>query len=45
MNTSAPESYAVARRVTRIEMIARLLLRYGLVVAIGWIGANESNAL
>jgi reactive chlorine resistance protein C len=43
MNTSAPESSAVARRVTRIEMIARLLLRYGLVVAIGWIGAMKAT--
>ena len=43
MNPSAPESYAVARRVTRIEMIARLLLRYGLVVAIGWVGAMKAT--
>ena len=43
MNTSAPESYAMARRVARIELIATLLLRYGLVVAIGWIGAMKTT--
>jgi uncharacterized membrane protein YkgB len=43
MNTSAPESYAMARRVARLESIAKLLLRYGLVVAIGWIGAMKAT--
>ena len=43
MNKSAPESYVVARRVAGIELTARLLLRYGLAVAIGWIGAMKAT--
>src|ERR1700744_1266628 len=43
MNNSVSEPYAMARRITRIELIAKLLLRYGLVVAIGWIGALKET--
>jgi len=44
MNTSNPEqAYVMARRVARIKLIASLLLRYGLVVAIGWIGAMKAT--
>jgi len=44
MNTSDPElTYAMVRRVARIELIASLFLRYGLVVAIGWIGAMKAT--
>ena len=43
VNTSAPESYAMARRVAGLELIAKLLLRYGLVVAIGWIGVMKAT--
>jgi uncharacterized membrane protein YkgB len=43
MNKSAPESYAMARRVASFELIARILLRYGLVIAIGWIGAMKAT--
>ena len=44
MTTSASETYAVARRVARLELIARVLFRYGLVLAIGWIGAMKPGA-
>jgi uncharacterized membrane protein YkgB len=44
MNTSASEpTYAMARRMLQIELIASLLLRYGLVIAIGWIGAMKAT--
>ena len=43
MHDTVPEPYAMARRIARIELIAKLLLRYGLVVAIGWIGAMKAT--
>ena len=43
MTTSASETYAMARRVARLELIARLLFRYGLILAIGWIGAMKAT--
>jgi uncharacterized membrane protein YkgB len=44
MNTSAVEPTPVTvRRVARIELIASILLRYGLVVAIGWIAAMKGT--
>ena len=43
MNNSVSESYAMARNIARIELIAKALLRYGLVVAIGWIGAMKAT--
>src|ERR1700743_443524 len=43
MNNSVSESYAMARNIARIELIAKALLRYGLVVAIGWIGAVKET--
>ena len=33
----------MARNIARIELIAKALLRYGLVVAIGWIGAMKAT--
>lgn len=44
MNTSPTEpTYATARRVAQIEQIGSLFLRYGLIVAIGWIGAMKAT--
>src|ERR1700744_1861161 len=43
MNNSVSESYALARNIARIGLIAKSLLRYGLVVAIGWIGAMKAT--
>ena len=43
MTTSASETYAMARRVARLELIARVLFRYGLVLVIGWIGAMKAT--
>jgi uncharacterized membrane protein YkgB len=33
----------MARRVTQIESVGMFLLRYGLIVAIGWIGAMKAT--
>jgi uncharacterized membrane protein YkgB len=43
MNKSALKSHAMARRVARVELIAGLFLRYGLVVTVGWIGAMKAT--
>jgi uncharacterized membrane protein YkgB len=43
MNTSAEPTYATARKVARIELIGSIFLRYGLVVAIGWIAAMKAT--
>jgi reactive chlorine resistance protein C len=43
MNNSAPEPYTMARRIAQIELIAKVLLRYGLVIAIGWIGGMKAT--
>ena len=43
MHNSAPEPYVMARRIARIELIAKVLIRYGLVIAIGWIGAMKAT--
>src|SRR6202021_3660574 len=43
MNNSAPEPDVMARRIVRIELVAKVLLRYGLVIAIGWIGAMKAT--
>jgi uncharacterized membrane protein YkgB len=44
MNTSAAaQKDAITRRVAQIELIVTIFLRYGLVVAIGWIGAMKST--
>src|ERR1700761_6899850 len=43
MHDTVPEPYAMARKIARIEMIAKVLFRYGLVVAIGWIGAMKAT--
>ena len=41
--SSAEPTYATARRVAKIDQIGAILLRYGLVVAIGWIGAMKAT--
>jgi uncharacterized membrane protein YkgB len=44
MNTSAVKpTYSSVHRVASIELIGGILLRYGLVVAIGWIAAMKAT--
>jgi uncharacterized membrane protein YkgB len=44
MTTTDPEqTYAMASRLAQTELIASTLLRYGLVVAIGWIAAMKAT--